>query len=140
MFERQHARQLHLELDQCHGACILRIAENRSVMKSALMFFHGVRCGCGDFVVMPNHVHWLVQPFEGHELEILLQTIKRYTSTQMTRLGRKTGKVWQKENYDHIIRNCRELESVRRYIAENPKKAGLTADAYSMFQASWSEI
>ena len=39
-------------------------------------------------------------------------------------LGRK-GQVWQAEPFDHIVRSEARLEHFRRYIAENPAKAGL---------------
>lgn len=30
------------------------------------------------------------------------------------------GQVWQRNYYEHIIRNERELDAVRRYIQDNP--------------------
>jgi REP element-mobilizing transposase RayT len=139
MFERQQARQLHLELDRCHGSCLLRMAETRALVESALRFFDGRRCGCGDFTIMPNHVHWLVQPYAEYDLEQLLQSIKRYSATRVARDVRKAGKFWQKENYDRIVRDRRVLNAFRRYIADNPKNAGLADGEYSFFQAEWSE-
>lgn len=32
------------------------------------------------------------------------------------------GSVWQTRFYDHIIRNQKELNRIRQYIIENPKK------------------
>ncbi len=39
-------------------------------------------------------------------------------------LGR-SGSFWQAEAFDHIVRSEKQLMHFRRYIAENPKKAGL---------------
>ena len=40
------------------------------------------------------------------------------------RLKRK-GKFWQKDSYDHFIRDEKELTDTINYIAQNPVKAGL---------------
>ena len=39
-------------------------------------------------------------------------------------LGR-TGKFWQREYYDHLIRDAEQLDRAVRYVAENPQRAGL---------------
>jgi putative transposase len=33
---------------------------------------------------------------------------------------KRTERVWQRNYYDHIIRNQLELDRVRQYIADNP--------------------
>ena len=35
------------------------------------------------------------------------------------------GKLWQRDYYERIIRNDRELNNIRKYIIDNPIKAGL---------------
>jgi len=30
------------------------------------------------------------------------------------------GKIWQRDYYEHIIRNKRELDRIRKYIKSNP--------------------
>ena len=32
------------------------------------------------------------------------------------------GRLWQRNYYEHIIRNDRELDAVRQYIVDNPAK------------------
>jgi putative transposase len=34
------------------------------------------------------------------------------------------GKLWQRNYYEHILRNEDELNHVRQYIAENPLNSG----------------
>jgi hypothetical protein len=41
-------------------------------------------------------------------------------------LGR-TGVFWQEECFDGLVRNEREAERIRGYIANNPVRAGLSA-------------
>ena len=33
--------------------------------------------------------------------------------------------VWQTESFDHVVRNVEKANDYRRYILENPAKAGL---------------
>jgi len=30
--------------------------------------------------------------------------------------------VWQRGFHDHVVRSSRELEAIRKYIAENPRR------------------
>jgi len=85
------------------------------------------------FCVMPNHVHALFQPLECnegeyHSLSSIMHSLKRYTAgTCNDVLGRK-GQFWQRESYDHVVRDEPELDRIRRYIVNNPVRAGLVED------------
>ena len=139
-FEREQQRQFFVELDQCHGCCPLEAAHG-SVAK-ALEFFHGQRVWVGDYVVMPNHVHVLAQPFPGVALEDWLYSIKRFTSTELgkdaalsDRLATRQGHLWQTESFDRIVRGVEELGRTRRYIANNPAK--LRPGTFAVKQIEW---
>ena len=78
------------------------------------------------FVVMPNHVHLLAQPLA--EPRRFLQVLKGYTARQANLLLNRTGEpFWQRESYDHYVRNAEEERRIARYIENNPVKAGLAA-------------
>ena len=55
-------------LDQGHGSCLLRDSRVAEVVAQALRFFDGQRYHLDTFVIMPNHVHVLVQPLTGYSL------------------------------------------------------------------------
>jgi REP element-mobilizing transposase RayT len=55
-----------------------------------------------------------------------MKGIKGVSSRRINQLLGTTGKVWQQESYDHIIRSDQELEEKIQYVWENPVKAGLT--------------
>ena len=82
------------------------------------------------FCIMPNHVHLVCTPLqrEGgtyHNLYRVLQSLKRYTARRAnTMLGRR-GAFWQRESYDHVVRDEDELTRIIRYVVGNPVKAGL---------------
>jgi len=136
-FERRSARRLHVELDQCHGACVLRSPIARDLALGALQYFHGERWWLGDVVIMPNHVHGLGQPAGGHDLERILGSVKGYVSTRLTKQGMKSGRLWQQENYDRVVRDRDELSVWRRYIQQNPVKARLRDGEYDYQRCSW---
>jgi putative transposase len=50
----------HDELDNCHGACVLKRPELSRIVRGNLLHFDGKRYDMHGFVVMPNHVHVLV--------------------------------------------------------------------------------
>lgn len=53
--------RFHYHLDSCFGSCLLRNPENASEVTKSLLHFDGVRYDLERFVVMPNHVHVLIQ-------------------------------------------------------------------------------
>lgn len=122
-FEREQAHRFFIELDKCHGACALRQQQAAKILADGLTHYDGVRLRCGDFVIMPNHVHWLVQPLNNHDLESTLGSIKRWSARLINQLNGKNGALWQRESYDRIVRDDREYERTRIYIKENPAKA-----------------
>lgn len=76
---------------------------------------------------MPNHLHALVEPADKITLGEILRHWKGGSSHDINQhLGRR-GALWQREPFDHIVRSEAQLEHFRRYIAENPSKAGIKA-------------
>ncbi len=128
---RRHAflthfnRKLNAFLDEGRGSCLLRHRSCQQIIAETWQHFAGERYELGDLVVMPNHVHLLLRPLSGHELEDILQSRKGQSARELNALLEGQGKVWQKHSYDHIVRNETELNAYRNYIAENPVKARL---------------
>jgi len=76
------------------------------------------------FVVMANHLHILVHPLV--DPSRLLKSLKGATAREANKLLRRTGEpFWQKESYDHWVRDQAEFERIRVYIEKNPVNAGL---------------
>lgn len=149
-FEREQSRMLHEELDRCHGSCVLRNAKPRQFLLDSLMFFHRSRLWMGDLVIMPNHAHCLITPFDDWELEDLFGSIKKWTSRligqwleQQPNSSRPTGpahnkpRFWQHESYDRIVRDAEELTAFRRYIARNAETAKLPPSGFTYQAAAW---
>jgi len=78
------------------------------------------------YVVMPNHVHVLLQT--GMPLARVTGGIKGVSAKDANaRLGRARRPFWQDESFDHWVRGSAECDRIRRYIEWNPVKAGLAA-------------
>jgi len=124
------------DLDGCRGACVLRRPELASMIAESLRHFDGERYELTDFVIMPNHVHFLAAfPDEASMLE-QCESWKRFTATKINRaLGRK-GRFWQQDDFDHLVRSLEQFEHFRRYIAENPHRVHLPAGEYPY----WSKL
>lgn len=107
-------------LDAGFGTCPLKDTEARNIVENALKCFDGDRYRLGEYVVMPNHVHVLITPLGDHTLSNILHSWKSYTANEINKTSGKTGAFWQKESFDHIVRNPEQLERIRNYIRANP--------------------
>ena len=80
------------------------------------------------YAVMANHVHLLIQPKIAPDR--LLKSLKGSSAREANRTLGLTGQsFWQKESYDHWVRDSDEFERIRAYIENNPVKAGLVQNA-----------
>ena len=121
-----------------HGPLYLRHPE---VAKIVVRSIHrGAELGHYELVaylVMANHVHLLIWPQIGPDR--LLKSLKGTTAREANRLLGRTGEpFWQKESYDHWVRNAEELQKIRVYIESNPVKAGLVANLQDFLWSSAS--
>lgn len=78
------------------------------------------------YVFMPDHLHLAIQGMD--EKSDLLKTINMFKQRSGWLLKTEThGKTeWQKDYYDHIIREKEDHLEQLRYIADNPVRRGLT--------------
>ena len=126
-------------LDECAGECVLARPELRQVVEAVLTHYDGKQYLLRDFVVMPNHVHVLVSPLGEHPLSEILQAWKSVSAHRLNRLLGRTGEFWQKESFDHIVRNERQFDRLVAYIRSNPDglpQAFKGAVAYSLQKPS----
>jgi REP element-mobilizing transposase RayT len=121
-------------------------------VEGALLHFDGERYRLLAWVIMPNHVHVLVEPLSGFSVARLVQSWKSFTARRINLLladgsegpecragarrsqgrpsrGWRSRALWQRDYWDRFIRNERHLLTAIRYIEENPVTAGLAAAA-----------
>jgi adenine-specific DNA methylase/REP element-mobilizing transposase RayT len=102
----------------------------RQVILDACKFFDGQRYQLYTVVIMPDHVHLLIQPLskspdEYWSLSSILHSIKSYTAKQVGKVMTHIGTLWQDSRFDRIIRDEREFLNTWEYIRQNPVKANL---------------
>lgn len=92
-----------------------------------------------QFVVMPNHLHGVIaivrQSPRGDKqgaassapttvpptLGGMIRAFKSVSAIEINRiLGRGGRPVWQRNFYEHIVRDGRDLEKIYKYMADNP--------------------
>ena len=96
------------------------------------------------FVIMPSHFHGIIvlrpNPTVGagfkpapttkpaptkkrHALPEIVRALKTFSSRRINEIRNTLGvKLWQRNYYEHIVRNENELNEIRKYIQENPLK------------------
>src|SRR5260370_29510107 len=88
---------------------------------------HGAELGryqLHAYVVMPNHVHILLDPYV--PLAKISGPLKGVAACDINaRLGRTGKPLWQDESFHHWIRNSAEFQPICPYIEWNPVLAGL---------------
>lgn len=90
------------------------------------------------WVVMPDHLHWLVQ-LESTTLNELMRRVKGRSSRRVNQRLSRTGPLWQHGFHDRALRQEEDLRAVARYVIANPVRAGLVkrvAD-YPLWDAVW---
>ena len=126
-FRRAFSDRWHEALDACHGECVLRRPELAKIVASSLHHFDNDRYLLTDFVVMPNHVHLLAAFRDQEAMLAQFESWKHYMAVQINRHLGRTGRFWEQDGFDHLVRSERWFEYYRGYIAGNPSKARLAA-------------
>ena len=85
------------------------------------------------FVVMPDHIHWLLQIADGGNLS---SAVRLYKAKVSMLLGQR---MWQRGFHDHALRGDEDLRDVVRYVIANPLRSGLVKSVgeYPHWDAIW---
>jgi len=97
------------------------------------------------FVVMPDHLHWLLVLQDDLTLSELIRRVKGSSSRFMRMFCEKndialdSGAVWQDGFYDRALRKDEDCREAARYIVANPLRAGLVDKIgdYPWWDAKW---
>lgn len=85
------------------------------------------------YVVMPDHLHWLMTLGRSQSLSKVVQAIK---ASSAKRIGQS---IWQAGYHDHALRQEDDVKAAARYIIANPLRAGLVEHIgdYPHWDAIW---
>ncbi|CAN5478670.1 transposase [soil metagenome] len=129
--QRARERRTRIEalVDSGFGSCILREPDVARMVQDSLLHFDGARYRVMEWVIMPNHVHLLVQPMRPWKVGSIVASWKKWTARKICdHLGANridNGPIWHREYWDRYIRDEKHLASAVEYIHYNPVKARL---------------
>ena len=145
--EDDRARALELEayLDKGRGQCHLERPEVGRLVEHALRFFHPARYELLAWVVMPNHVHVLLE--QRHmPLGEVVGSWKSFTAKKANRILGRRGRFWDEDYWDTYMRDAAQEARTCRYIENNPIKAQLVREpgqwrwSSARFRDEWGKL
>lgn len=90
------------------------------------------------WVIMPDHLHWLLVLRDG-SLANLLKRIKARSTQAINRELHWRGQLWQRGYHDRAMRRNDDLQAMARYIVANPLRARISSRLvdYPLWDAVW---
>lgn len=119
-----HSEKIEKYLDAGYGACWLKRDDVAKIVADTLWVFNEERYQLLAWCIMPNHVHVVLQPMGGYSLHDILHSWKSYTSKEANKILGRIGTFWQREYFDHLLRNHEYIERAVEYVWRNPDEAG----------------
>ena len=87
-------RRIEEALDRSAGACYLRQTEIANIVKQSTLFLNGRSYRLMAWVIMPNHVHLVIQLLPGRELSEVMHQLKSYTAKEANKALHRSGTFW----------------------------------------------
>ncbi len=119
---REQRIKLEEYLDRGFGECFLCNPRIAITLETALLYDHGKRFQMLAWVVMPNHVHALIEVGQV-SLSRIIQNWKSIVAVQANKSLGRSGRFWQPEYWDRFMRDEEQKQKAIRYIENNPVKA-----------------
>ena len=90
------------------------------------------------WVVMPDHMHCLVQ-LRDRTLAELMCRIKSRSDLAVNQAQGRKGRLWQKGYHDRAVRREEDVKGLARYVVANPVRSGLVTRVhdYPLWDACW---
>lgn len=91
------------------------------------------------WVLMPDHVHWLLQFGAKDTLSLVVNRLKSANARLANQALNRNGVLWEPAFHDHALRSEEDLQSIGRYLVVNPLRAGLIEwmGDYPFWDAVW---
>lgn len=116
----------------------------RQIVMDACQHFHGQRYEIFAGVIMPDHVHLLIQPWlkesgQFWTIGSILHSIKGFSVKQIPLVMPHIGKLWQDGRHERQIMNDRHFHATVEYIQQNPIAAQIIqpSETYPYY---WSNL
>ena len=123
-----------------HNREVLSPAE-RDIVLATIRGSHRKSMYLHAAVIMPDHVHLLLTPYEHITLAELMQQLKSISAHRIAKHRAGKTRIWQREYFDRIMRTDEDLRAKGEYLIANPIRAGLTSEVtdYPWLYRSWND-
>ena len=161
-WSRQWFRKFEKTLDSAESGPVWLKDDRIAKEVAESLHYRDGKMYCLDaYCIMSNHVHVVFTPLTMQSsstdvvdsvektgqtkdlyytpLSSIMQSLKGYTARKANRLLDRSGAFWQRESYDHVIRDASEWQRIITYVLNNPVKAGLV-DAWEKWQWSYCRL
>lgn len=124
---------------RCRAPLFSEFSSARQVIRAMQTLEREARLESLAFVVMPDHLHWLLSLKPHHELNEMLRLLKGKTARSLNRQRVARGEIWQAGYYYHALRKEEDIRDTARYLIANPLRAGLVKSVrdYPHWDATW---
>ncbi len=122
-------KKIEYYLDQGYGECYLKDEEVAEIVRENLFHHKDKKYKLYSWVIMPNHIHYLVTPILPFTLAEVTHSNKSYTAHEANKILNRSGQFWFHESFDRYIRDENHFLQTIAYIENNPIKAGLCEKA-----------
>jgi putative DNA methylase len=102
--ELERRKKIEEYLDHGHGSCLLHDPRAARAVEENWLHLDGEAYRLLAWVVMPNHVHLLVEIWQMPQAE-LIKDWKGFTARRINRVLGRRGKLWQDDYWDRYIRD-----------------------------------
>jgi len=103
----------------------------RDIVLGCCMHDHERRYRLRVAVVMPDHVHLVLTPLVDDSrravvsLVEIMKAIKGASAHAINHRSGRSGKLWQEESFDRVVRSSESLDAKIAYILDNPVRQGI---------------
>lgn len=117
---------------QCRMPHFAALDNGRKVVQELMLWQAEGRAETLCYVVMPDHLHWLMVLHKGK----LSDAVRLLKGRSARAIGHA---VWQANYFDHAVREDEDMRKMARYIVANPLRANLVERIgdYPLWDAVW---
>ncbi|MEO7993300.1 MAG: transposase [bacterium] len=125
MTEKERFQWREEALDRAYGSCALGQAAIAGALAAMIQKRDPDEYALHGWVIMPNHVHLLIQVTSGQPLHRVIGKLKGESGFHANRLLGLRKQFWGHGFWDRYIRDERHFDAALHYTEWNPVRGGL---------------
>jgi leucyl-tRNA synthetase len=118
----KHQQMIDSHLDTMQGSCALKDEVVASMLETILRS-DGKHYHLDSWVILPNHFHAILQPYQGHDIQDIVQAWVSHETVYQLLSHR--GQLWADSVDFRVIQNQEEYVQTRQHILDQPAALGL---------------